>query len=269
MRLPSRAKPMTMAVDIKVSMTKILEGKVALVTGAARGLGRSIANHLAAAGASGFAVDTRAEFDELPAGWLSRQGDVSDESDMAAALESVRTQFGRLDIVVANAGLVPPWRETEGIDLAEWDRVFAVNVRGVMATIKQAVPLMKGTGGSIIAMGSLNSYRAHPRQCLYTATKHAVLGIVRASALDLGRHGIRVNALGPGPIATEALVERVHTRAREGGPPVEEALGRLASETALGRLATEEEVAKAAVFLASDQSSGITGQLFPVDAGLG
>jgi NAD(P)-dependent dehydrogenase (short-subunit alcohol dehydrogenase family) len=257
-----------MAVDIEGLMAKNIDGRVALVTGAARGLGLSIAKRLAAAGASGLAVDTRTDIHELPAGWLSRQGDVSDESDMADAIETLRARFGRLDIVVANAGLVPPWRETEGISLAEWDQVFAVNVRGVIATIKTAVPLMKATGGSIIAMGSLNSHRAHARQCLYTATKHAVLGIVRATALDLGRYGIRVNALAPGPIATEALVERVHTRAKDGGPPVEEALGRHACETALGRLATEEDVAKAALFLAGDQSSGMTGQMFPVDAGL-
>ena len=188
---------------------------------------------------------------------------------MAAAIESLRARFGRLDIVVANAGLVPPWRETEEIDLVEWDQVFAVNVRGVMATIKPAVQLMKASGGSIIVMGSRNSHRSHPRQCLYTATKHAVLGIVRATALDLGRYGIRVNALGPGAIATDALVERVRARAKDGGPPVEEAFGRHARETALGRMATEEDVAKAALFLAGDQSSGITGQLFPVDAGLG
>lgn len=254
--------------DIEDMMTTTLNGKIALVTGAARGLGRAIAGHLAAAGATGLALDTRADFEDVPAGWVSRQGDVCDELELAAVVESLRSRFGRLDIVVANAGLVPPWRETEAIDFAEWDRVFAVNVRGVMATIKQSVPLMKATGGSIIAMGSLNSYRAHPRQCLYTATKHAVLGIVRATALDLGRYGIRVNALGPGPIATEALVERIHARASDGGPPADEALGRHASETALGRMATDEDVAKAAVFLASDQSSGITGQLFPVDAGL-
>jgi len=260
---------MTTIVGMEKLMIGSIEGKIALVTGAARGLGLSIARHLAAAGANGLAVDLHADFQDIPANWLSHEGDVSDESDMAASIESLRARFGRLDIVVANAGLVPPWRDTEDIDLAEWDQVFAVNVRGVMATIKTAVPLMRATGGSIIVMGSRNSYRSHPRQCLYTATKHAVLGIVRASALDLGRYGIRVNALGPGPITTDALVERIHARTIEGGPPVQEAFDRHACETALGRMASEEDVAKTALFLAGDQSSGITGQLFPVDAGLG
>ena len=103
---------------------------------------------------------------------------------------------------------------------------------------------------------------------LYTATKHAALGIVRAAALDLGRYGIRVNGLAPGPIATDALMQRIRTRAAQGGASEEDALHALSAETALGRMATAEEVAKTALFLASDLSSGITGRLFPIDAGL-
>jgi NAD(P)-dependent dehydrogenase (short-subunit alcohol dehydrogenase family) len=180
----------------------------------------------------------------------------------------VDAEFGRLDIAVANAGLVPPWSDTEKIRLDEWDRVFAINVRGVAATIKHSVRTMQDSGGSIIAMGSLNSRHAHPKQCLYTATKHAVLGIVRATALDVGRFGIRVNALGPGPIATDALVERLHVRAGQGEPPPDDVLAAFANDTALKRMATAADVARAAVFLASDLSSGVTGQLLPVDAGL-
>jgi len=245
-----------------------LNGKIALVTGAARGLGRTIAGHLANAGVTGLAFDIASEFEELPTTWLSHQGSVIDESDLAGAMETIRNKFGRLDVVVANAGVVPPWHETEYIDIAEWDQVFSVNVRGVIATIKHSIPLMKECGGSIIAMGSLNSRRAHPSQCLYTASKHAVLGIVRATALDLGRYNIRVNALGPGPIATDALLDRIHTRAQKDGPPAEKVIALYASETALGRMATTDEVARTALFLASDQSSGITGQLISVDAGL-
>lgn len=245
-----------------------LNGKIALVTGAARGLGRTIAGHLANAGVTGLAFDIASEFEGLPATWLSHQGSVTNESDLAAAMEIIRDKLGGLDVVVANAGQVPPWHETEHIDIAEWNQVFAVNVRGVIATIKHSVPLMKEHGGSIIAMGSLNSRRAHPSQCLYTASKHAVLGIIRATALDLGRYNIRVNALGPGPIATEALLDRIHTRAKEGGLSVEKAIALYAGEAALGRMASIDEVAKTALFLASDQSSGITGQLISIDAGL-
>ena len=120
----------------------------------------------------------------------------------------------------------------------------------------------------MILMGSLNSRRGNSGMTLYTSTKHAVLGIVRASAQDLGSYNIRVNALGPGPIATDALLARIATRAEQGGLPVQMALRQHESETALGRMATEDEVAKTALFLASDNSSGITGQIFPIDAGL-
>ena len=249
-------------------MVELLDGKIALVTGAAAGLGRAIAERLAEAGARGLAFDIAASRNPLPPGWIELQGSVADEADLELAMARIEDSFGRLDVVVANAGLVPPWRLIETLDFEQWDDVFAVNVKGVAATMKHAVALMKVSGGSIIAMGSLNSQRGHAAQCLYTASKHAVLGIVRAAALDLGRYGIRVNALGPGPVATDALVGRVETRAREGGPAPEEVFAQFAGETALGRMASTGDVAGAALFLASHLSAGISGQLLPVDAGL-
>jgi NAD(P)-dependent dehydrogenase (short-subunit alcohol dehydrogenase family) len=248
----------------------LLQGRVALVTGGARGIGKAIAHRFAAAGARGIASDldavaTRAA---MPPGWDAVAADVRDEASLRDAVAAAVAGFGRLDVVVANAGLVPPWSETEAMDMALWDEVFAVNVRGVMATIKAAVPAMKVNGGSIVVMGSLTSRQGHARQCLYTATKHAVLGIVRCTALDLGRYGIRVNALGPGPIATEALRGRLARRAAEGGLAVEDALKRHGADAALGRMASETDVANAALYLASDLASGVTGQILPVDAGL-
>jgi len=252
------------------SLSGLLAGKAAVVTGGARGLGLAVANAFAEAGAEGLAVDLPAAAASagLPSGFDFYPADVTSEAAIAAAIGAAVQRFGRLDIVVANAGLVPPWRATEALDLDEWDQVFAVNVRGVAATLKHAAPAMKDSGASIIVMCSINSWRAHPRQMLYTATKHAALGIARAAALDLGRHGIRVNGIAPGPIATDALLTRIRARAASGGPAEAEALGAMAAETALGRMATAEEVARTALFLASDLSSGITGRVFPVDAGL-
>lgn len=249
-------------------MVKPLQGRVGLVTGAAAGLGLAVARRFAAEGALGIGVDRTAAQGVLPEGWSAVAADVTDEAAVEAAFAEANRLFGRLDVVVANAGLVPPWRETEHLDLAEWDRVFAVNVRGVAATLKHAVPLMKAQGGSIIVMGSLNSYRAHPRQALYTATKHAVLGLVRAAAADLGRWGIRVNAIGPGPVATAALRSRVAARAGAAGAGAGDELGALAAQTHLGRIATEDDVAATALVLASDLSRAVTGQILPVDGGL-
>jgi NAD(P)-dependent dehydrogenase (short-subunit alcohol dehydrogenase family) len=241
-----------------------------LVTGGARGLGLAIGEAFAAAGAKGALLDLPEALSAStpPSGFFHRGADVTNESDLSAAVAQVTARFGRIDIVVANAGLVPPWRDTAALDMAEWDRVFAVNVRGVATTLKHAAPAMRQTGGTMIVMCSINSFRAAPGQMLYTASKHAALGIVRAAALDLGPHGIRVNGLAPGPIATEALLERLDHRESLGGPMRADALAAFGSGAALRRMASAEEVANAAVFLASDLSTGITGCLFPVDAGL-
>jgi NAD(P)-dependent dehydrogenase (short-subunit alcohol dehydrogenase family) len=245
----------------------LLAGKTALITGGAQGLGRAILGGFAGAGARGLVLDMTPPADPLPSGWDFVAADVAKESDIEAACRQAANSFGRLDCLVANAGIAPPWRETEAIDLVEWDRVFAVNTRGVMVSIKHAVPLMRGAGGSIIVMASVNAITAHPRQMAYTASKHAALGIARAAAQDLGRFAIRVNALAPGPIGTEALLRRLVEREAGGGLAAEEALRRYA-ETPLGRMATAVEVTGAAIFLASALSAGITGQLIPVDAGL-
>lgn len=240
-------------------MGGLLDGRIAAVTGGARGLGAAIAARFRAEGARVVTLDL-AEADETC--------DVTEEAQVAAAFARIGARHGRLDVLVANAGLVPGWREITALDMAEWDRVFAVNVRGVALCLKHAVPLMP-RGGSVVAMGSIMSEKGAPRQALYNATKHAVLGIVRVAAQELGPRGIRVNALGPGPIATAALRARVVARAESGlGPTPEEALAAFDAETPLGRAATEEEVAKAALFLASDLASAVSGRLLRVDSGL-
>ncbi len=245
-----------------------LNGRIAVVTGAARGLGRAIAERLAQAGASIVAVDVPGAFAEVPAGWRVEAIDLSDDA-ADAALKRLAADLGTVDIVVANAGIVPPWRGMDALDRAEWDRVMRVNVWALAATIGAFALAMERSGrGSVIAMASINGYKAHPKQVLYTASKHAVIGIVRAAALDLGPRQIRVNALAPGPIATEALVQRIEARHRAGGPAPVIALQDLADGSALGRLATPQDVANAAHFLASDASAGMTGVVLPVEAGL-
>lgn len=245
-----------------------LSGRLAVVTGASRGLGRAIAERLATAGAQIVAVDLATALTAVPGDWTAVALDLS-EPDAQERLADLARGVGRADIVVANAGLVPPWRGMADLDAADWQRVMTVNVWGVAATIGAfADALAASQRGSAIAMASINGYRAHPKQVLYTASKHAVIGIVRAAALDLGPRGVRVNALAPGPIATEALVGRVEARHRAGGPAPDAALAALAGDTALRRLATAEDVANVAHFLAGDASAGMTGAVFPVEAGL-
>jgi len=249
-------------------MAELLEGRIALITGGSRGLGLAIAERFAGSGARGTLLDLPASIDAAtpPQGFQFAAGDVTDEASIASAIQQTLATFGRLDIVVANAGIVPPWRETDALDLEEWDRAMAVNVRGVAATLKHAVPALKQSRGAVVLMASVNAYAPHARQMAYTASKHAVLGIARAAGQDLGRFGIRVNAVAPGPVATDALLERVRKRTG-GGDEMADALARMTQQTALGRLASADEVAKAVLFLASDLASGITGEMLPVTAG--
>jgi NAD(P)-dependent dehydrogenase (short-subunit alcohol dehydrogenase family) len=246
--------------------TGLLAERVALVTGGAQGLGAAIAHAFARAGAVGSVVDLEAGACE--AGWTALAADVTVEDEVERAVAETVRRYGRLDVVVANAGVVPPWSDTSNLDLAALDSTLAVNVRGVAATMKHGARAMTENGGSIVVMASMNAWLAMPAQSAYTASKHAVLGLVRTAALDLGAHGIRVNAIGPGPVATDALRGRLATREREGGLSVEDAMRQAAAGTALGRMVTEGDVAGAALFLASDLSSGITGALVPVDAGV-
>jgi NAD(P)-dependent dehydrogenase (short-subunit alcohol dehydrogenase family) len=252
-------------------MGNLLAGRAALVTGGGRGIGRAIVGQFAANGARGIVLDTEAVVAkaDLPEGFSARVADVTNEADLASAFAAAVLAFGKLDVVVANAGIVPPWHETADLDFDEWNRVFAVNARGIAATLKHAVPAMKGAGGSIVVTASINVTKGAGRQLVYTASKHAVLGIVRCAALDLGRYNIRVNALAPGPVLSEALRERIRYRETLGGPSQAQSAIELVAQTPLNRIATEDDVAKGALFLASDLAGAITGHMLPIDGGFG
>jgi NAD(P)-dependent dehydrogenase (short-subunit alcohol dehydrogenase family) len=245
-----------------------LEGRRAVVTGGSRGLGLAIARAMADAGAAITVVDLEPALADLPAGWEGFAADLG-APDAMDRLRPLAARLGRVEVVVANAGVVPPWRGIDALDGAEWARVMAVNTWGVAATVGAFADALAASGcGAAVLMASLNGFRAHPKQVLYTASKHAVVGIMRAAALDLGPRGVRVNALAPGPIATEALMGRLATRHAQGMPAPDVALAEMAGATALRRIATEADVAAAALWLASDASAGVTGHAVPVDGGM-
>jgi 3alpha(or 20beta)-hydroxysteroid dehydrogenase len=246
----------------------LLAGRRVIVTGGANGIGATVARRFAEMGARGVVLDLPAALaGEPPEGWHAAPVDVRDEDSMRAAVaESARLLAG-LDTVVAAAGVVPSWQRPAEMDLTDFDRVLSVNARGVACTIKHASPLL-GPGAAITVVASLNSWRGDPNITSYAAGKHAALGIVRSAALALGPDGVRVNAVAPGPIATDALRSRMASRRDTTGLPVDEALEQAARATALGRIATAAEVADAIAFLTSDLSSGITGQLINVDGGI-
>jgi NAD(P)-dependent dehydrogenase (short-subunit alcohol dehydrogenase family) len=244
--------------------SQLLTGKSAVVTGGASGIGLAIVRTLAASGARGTVVDVRSpSAGTLPDGWTSVEADVRDDASVATAMEPI----GDIDVLVLAAGIVPPWRGLTGFDAQEWTDVLGVNVFGVASTFAHAIGHLRD-GAAVVAIASLNSWRGDANIPAYAASKHAVLGIVRSAALELGRRGVRVNAIAPGPIATEALLARMARRERELGTPVPDALEAAAEMTALGRMATVDDVARVALFLASDLSSGVTGHMIPVDGGL-
>jgi NAD(P)-dependent dehydrogenase (short-subunit alcohol dehydrogenase family) len=247
-----------------------LAGRRAVVTGGSSGLGRAIAERLAAAGAAITVVDLPQAMEgaDLPEGWDRFAANLG-APEAKDTLRILADRMGAVDIVVANAGVVPPWRGVADLDADEWARVMAVNVWGVAATLGAFAGAMARTGrGAAVVMASINGYRAHPQQMLYTASKHAVVGVMRAAALELGPAGTRVNALAPGPIATDALRSRLATRHAGGGPAPDAALAALAADTALRRIVTPEQVAAAAHWLVSDAAAGVTGVVVPVEAGL-
>ena len=246
-----------------------LDNKRVLVTGSSQGLGRKIVEKFSENNSFGFGFDLQESNKDLNLkGWEFLQVNVSNELEIINGFKQIKKQIGKLEVVVANAGIVPPWRTINEIDNDEWEKVFNVNVKGVALTIKHSVELMKSSGGSIIVMGSINSLLGHSGQSLYTASKHALLGIVKCAAIDLGKYNIRVNAIGPGPIATEALLKRLKSREDNKGMSVRSALDGFANNTALGRMPTEDDVANTALYLSSNLSSSITGQIIPVCSGL-
>ena len=244
-----------------------LDKKKVLVSGSSQGLGRKIVEKFSENNSVGFGFDLQESNKNLK-GWEFLPVNVSDEQDIINGFNQIKKKFGKLDVVVANAGIVPPWRTINETDNDEWEKVFNVNVKGVALTIKHSVELMKSSGGSIIVMGSINSLLGHSGQSLYTASKHALLGIVKCAAIDLGKYNIRVNVIGPGPIATEALLKRLKSREDNKGMSVKSALEGFANNTALGRMPTEDDVANTALYLSSNLSSSITGQIIPVSSGL-
>jgi NAD(P)-dependent dehydrogenase (short-subunit alcohol dehydrogenase family) len=241
-----------------------LDDKVTLVTGGSTGIGLATARRFAAEGATVYLTCRRqAELDtavktvgERAQGVL---GDVSDLDDLDRLFATIEQRSGRLDVVVANAGFGELARLGE-ITEEHYDKTFDTNVKGTLFTVQKALPLLR-KGASVIILSSTNASRGVPGMTTYSASKAVGRNFARTWAAELARRGIRVNALSPGPTDTPGI----RALAAPGGRPVADAL---AATVPFGRLADAEEVAAAAVFLASDQSSFTTGAELFVDGGL-
>jgi len=245
-----------------------LQGKTALVTGAAQGIGLACAEAFAAEGAKVVLTDTNAEKGRHAAERLRAEGrhavfercDVSKKSEVEAAIALAVAEFGSLDILVANAGIV---HAAEFLDLeeADFDRVIAVNLKGIFLAGQAAARQMvkQGRGGSIINMSSVNAVLAIPNQVPYVVSKGGTNQLTKVMAVALAPHGIRVNGIGPGTILTELAKTAVLGN--------QEAERKILSRTPMGRMGEPAEIARVAVFLASDDASYLTGQTIYPDGG--
>ena len=247
-------------------MVRQLEGKVALVTGASRGLGREIASRFAASGASVVALDLRAEWARATADSIIDDGgkaiglgcDVSDLAAMTAAMKQSCDTFGGIDILVNNA----MWNRYEpiaSISPATAERMIGVGFSAIAWGIQQVAPIMRERGGgAIINIASVSAEMGLPNALLYCGIKAGVTGLTRAAAVELGPDAIRVNAISPSTIATEGVVNMLSP----------EKFAERVSRTPLRRLGETGDISNAALFLASDAASFITGQVITVDGGL-
>jgi NAD(P)-dependent dehydrogenase (short-subunit alcohol dehydrogenase family) len=243
-----------------------LEGKIALITGGNSGIGLATAKQFVAEGAYVFITGRRepelaAAVKEIGRNVTGIQGDVSNLGDLDRLFAQIKREKGRLDIVFANAG-VATYAPFGTITEEHYDSIFNINVKGLLFTVQKALPLLPD-GASIILNASIVASKGFSSNSVYSATKAAVRSFARTWTTDLKDRRIRVNAVSPGPIDTPGLNDLVASAGGAG----EERLRMLSNSVPLGRIGTPDEIAKAVVFLASDDSSYVTGTELFVDGG--
>jgi NAD(P)-dependent dehydrogenase (short-subunit alcohol dehydrogenase family) len=274
-------------------MYRDLQGKVAIVTGAGRrrGLGEAMARRLAAEGCKvvlsdigaargkempADAIGSRSELEAIVAEIRSAGGeataaicDVLDESQVQGLVQQAVAKYGSLDIMVNNAGIGYLMTPIVDTDAASWDAVLGVNLRGVFFGIKYAARLMiaQGRGGRIISIGSQASKSGFASAAAYVASKHGVVGLTRTAALELGPHGITVNAICPNHVTTGLGAWQNQHFSAATGRTEEKYLADMRSRIPLGRPGLQEDIAKACAFLASEQAAYVTGEAMNVSGG--
>jgi NAD(P)-dependent dehydrogenase (short-subunit alcohol dehydrogenase family) len=237
-----------------------LAGKVAVVTGGSTGIGLATAKRFVAEGAYVFITGRRQKELDIAVKQIGKnvtavQGDVANFADLDRLYEVVKKEKGHMDVLFANAGIAE-WIPMGSITNEHFDKIMDVNVKGTLFTVQKALPLLRD-GGSIIMTGSIVSIKGFPSLTVYNASKAAVRSFARTWTAELKERKIRVNVLSPGPIDTPIL-----------DPISKETVAQFSSMVPLGRIGQPDEIAKAALFLASDDSSFITGVELYVDGGL-
>jgi pyridoxal 4-dehydrogenase len=237
-----------------------MNGRVAIVTGAAQGIGKAIADKLAAEGATVVVADRNGPGAEAaaPAGGVGLRVDIAQEDEVAGMVDEVLRRFGKLDAVVNAAAIVPftPWDE---VDFAEWRRIMEVNLDGTFLVSHHTHKPMREAGyGRIVNIASNSFHAGTPNLAHYVSSKGGILGLTRAMAREVGRYGITVNAVAPGLTETEGVMASRHQEAFEFVQMLQ----------CIPRRGLAADIAPAVAFLASEESGWVTGQLLAVDGGM-
>jgi NAD(P)-dependent dehydrogenase (short-subunit alcohol dehydrogenase family) len=249
------------------------KGKIALVTGAANGIGRATALAFSGAGAKLVLVDRDAAAGEATAGAIRQQGgdcrfvaaDVTRSADVQAYVKAALDAFGRIDCFYNNAGIEGTVAPTAEYDEAMFDAVIGVNVKGVFLGLRHVLPVMlRQKGGAVVNTASVAGLVATPGMPAYVASKHAVIGLTKTAAGEVARAGVRVNAVCPGPVDTRMI----HSLESQLNPANPQAVGdRYKNAIPSGRYTTPEEIANVVLFLCSDLAANVTGAQWVVDGG--
>lgn len=246
-----------------------LDNKVALVTGAAMGIGAAIAQRFVQAGAAVVVFDINDEAARQIAQSLGRQGrvlaihgDVAREVDVQSAVAQTVQQFGALDILVNNAGIERPGQVAD-YSSGDWDRVLDVNLKGYFLFAKYSFPHMRGRGGAMVNISSVHAFVSYVDNAAYDASKAGIIGLTRALALEYGPEKIRVNAICPGYINTPMMDQWLAIQ-----PDAAAAMKQVLSFHPMGRIGTPRDIADAALFLASDAAEFISGTYLVVDGAM-
>jgi NAD(P)-dependent dehydrogenase (short-subunit alcohol dehydrogenase family) len=247
-----------------------LSGKVAVITGAASGIGVAVTRLFVDEGAKVAAIDVQAEaLDEvcsaLGSGVTPIAADVTNEAQMMRAMARAEEIFGGIDVLVANAGIFGVASPLEVSAIANFERVLQVNVTGTLITLKHAIPLLtRRGGGSVIITSSVAALIGNPGGVAYTASKHALTGIMRVAACELASRNIRANTVNPGPVDTP-MMRVLEAEVCPENPPAGRA--KLMAAGYLGSVVQPEEVAELILFLASDAAKNCTGGIYVMDGG--
>ncbi|HWO00973.1 MAG TPA: SDR family oxidoreductase [Blastocatellia bacterium] len=253
-----------------------LEGKVSIVTGGGRGIGLAIAQRFAAEGSavvvSGTSKDAlekaAAEINNHAGRALSRIADVADEDQVVALVEATMNEFGRIDVLVNNAGIAGPTALVTEVKLEDWERTLAVNLTGAFLCAKHALPhMIQRRGGSIINITSVAGLNGYAWRSPYCASKWGMIGLTRTLAEEAGRYDITCNAIAPGPIRGPRIEQVIRSRAEQMNRSYAEVELDYVGPTALKRMAEESDIAAMTLYLASEEGRNITGETLNISAG--